>query len=113
MLMGLVEKVWRLCAFAGNATTVESAIRSMSMNADIGMRGLCQLRVVTGLERSALRCRRESGLFAAKCARRFSMLLSTASGYGTVGMRSGKPFLDVKAGTIDVQSIQVVPRATT
>lgn len=43
----------------------------------------------------------------------FRCFLSTASGYGTVGMRGGKPFLEVRAGTIDAQSIEVVPRTTT
>jgi hypothetical protein len=33
----------------------------------------------------------------------FRSFLSTATGYGTVGVRAGKPFLDVKSGAIDVQ----------
>ena len=33
--------------------------------------------------------------------------LSTATGYGTVGVRKGKPFLQVKAGTIDVRKIEL------
>jgi uncharacterized protein (DUF608 family) len=33
----------------------------------------------------------------------FRSFLSTATGYGTVGVRGGKPFLDVKSGAIDVQ----------
>jgi uncharacterized protein (DUF608 family) len=36
----------------------------------------------------------------------FRAFLSTASGYGTVGVRAGKPFLDVKSGRIDVQEIK-------
>ena len=32
----------------------------------------------------------------------FRSFLSTATGYGTVGMRSGKPFLEVRSGRIDV-----------
>ncbi|HPM81185.1 MAG TPA: GH116 family glycosyl hydrolase [Candidatus Anammoximicrobium sp.] len=36
----------------------------------------------------------------------FRCFLSTASGYGTVGMRNGKPFLDVKSGTIEVREIR-------
>ena len=35
----------------------------------------------------------------------FRAFLSTASGYGTVGVRGGKPFVDVKSGRIDVQKI--------
>jgi uncharacterized protein (DUF608 family) len=31
--------------------------------------------------------------------------LSTATGYGTVGVRNGKPFVEVVAGSIDVESI--------
>ena len=36
----------------------------------------------------------------------FRSFLSTASGYGTVGVRGGKPFLEVKAGTIEVRQIK-------
>ena len=36
----------------------------------------------------------------------FRSFLSTATGYGTVGVRGGKPFLDVKAGTIEVRQIR-------
>ncbi|MBN1290379.1 MAG: hypothetical protein JXB48_00945 [Candidatus Latescibacteria bacterium] len=37
----------------------------------------------------------------------FRSFLSTATGYGTVGLKNGKPFLDVKAGKIDVQNVMV------
>jgi hypothetical protein len=33
----------------------------------------------------------------------FRSFLATATGYGTVGVKQGKPFLEVKAGTIDVK----------
>jgi uncharacterized protein (DUF608 family) len=36
----------------------------------------------------------------------FRSFLSTATGYGTVGVRRGKPFLEVKAGTIDVKEMK-------
>jgi uncharacterized protein (DUF608 family) len=36
----------------------------------------------------------------------FRSFLSTASGFGTVGVRAGKPFLDVKSGVIDVKEIK-------
>ena len=39
--------------------------------------------------------------------------LSTATGYGTVGVRAGKPFLDVKGGAIDVREIKYEPARTT
>jgi hypothetical protein len=39
----------------------------------------------------------------------FRAFLSTATGYGTVGVRAGKPFLDVKAGAIDVRGIKYDP----
>ena len=41
----------------------------------------------------------------------FRSFLATASGYGTVGVRAGKPFLDVRAGRIDVARIAYTPRA--
>ena len=33
-----------------------------------------------------------------------SGFLSTATGYGTVGVKRGKPFVEVKAGRIEVQA---------
>jgi uncharacterized protein (DUF608 family) len=39
----------------------------------------------------------------------FRSFLSTATGYGTVGVRRGQPFLEVKSGTIDVQRMDYVP----
>jgi len=39
----------------------------------------------------------------------FHAFLATSSGYGTVGVRHGKPFLTIVAGTIDVRSMRYVP----
>jgi hypothetical protein len=39
----------------------------------------------------------------------FRSFLSAATGYGTVGVRDGKPFLDVKSGRIDVQQVDYAP----
>ena len=36
----------------------------------------------------------------------FRAFLSTATGFGTVGIRDGKPFLDVKGGSIEVNRIE-------
>lgn len=36
----------------------------------------------------------------------FRSFLSTATGFGTVGIRDGQPFVEVKAGQIDVQRIE-------
>jgi len=41
----------------------------------------------------------------------FRSFLSTATGYGTAGVRSGKPFLDVRSGRIDVVRTEYRPRA--
>jgi hypothetical protein len=41
----------------------------------------------------------------------FRCFLSTASGFGTVGVRGGKPFLDVTAGSIEVTRIDYTPAA--
>ncbi|MBN2476422.1 MAG: hypothetical protein JXB62_17545 [Pirellulales bacterium] len=41
----------------------------------------------------------------------FRAFLSTATGLGTVGIRDGKPFLDVKSGSIDVDRIRVGRRS--
>jgi hypothetical protein len=41
----------------------------------------------------------------------FRSFLATATGFGTVGLENGKPFLEVRHGEIDVQHIQVHRRA--
>ncbi|HEU0038720.1 MAG TPA: GH116 family glycosyl hydrolase, partial [Verrucomicrobiae bacterium] len=40
----------------------------------------------------------------------FRSFLSTTTGYGTVGVKNGKPFVDVKAGTIEVKEIKFSAR---
>ncbi|MDD5350049.1 MAG: GH116 family glycosyl hydrolase [Chthoniobacteraceae bacterium] len=37
----------------------------------------------------------------------FRAFLSTATGFGTVGVRDGKPFLEIKAGQIDVKKMEL------
>lgn len=39
----------------------------------------------------------------------FRSFLATATGYGTVGVRDGKPFLETRSGTIDVLEIRYRP----
>jgi hypothetical protein len=39
----------------------------------------------------------------------FRSFLSTATGYGTVGVTDGKPFVQVVSGRIDVREIRYVP----
>jgi hypothetical protein len=41
----------------------------------------------------------------------FRSFLSTATGYGIVGVKKGKPFLDVKSGNIEVKEIKFTARA--
>jgi uncharacterized protein (DUF608 family) len=41
----------------------------------------------------------------------FRCFLATATGYGTVGVRGGRPFCDVRSGTIPLQRIAYTPRA--
>ena len=41
----------------------------------------------------------------------FRSFLATATGYGTVGVRGGQPFLDVRAGRIEVARIAYTPHA--
>ena len=36
----------------------------------------------------------------------FRAFLSTATGYGTVGVKNGEPFLEVRHGTIEVERIE-------
>ena len=37
----------------------------------------------------------------------FRSFLSTGDGFGTVGLKNGKPFLDVKMGDIDIEKVIV------
>jgi hypothetical protein len=39
----------------------------------------------------------------------FRSFLATASGYGTVGVRNGQPFVEVVSGTIEVQRMDYRP----
>lgn len=41
----------------------------------------------------------------------FRSCLSTATGYGIVGVKKGKPFLAVKSGNIEVKEIKFSARA--
>lgn len=38
----------------------------------------------------------------------FRSFLSTATGFGTVGVKEGKPFLEVKMGTIPFEKIEFI-----
>jgi uncharacterized protein (DUF608 family) len=41
----------------------------------------------------------------------FRCFLATATGYGTVGVRGGQPFLEVRSGTIEVARMDYLPHA--
>ena len=41
----------------------------------------------------------------------FRCFFATATGYGTVGVRKGKPFYEAKAGTLDIRETRYVKRA--
>jgi hypothetical protein len=41
----------------------------------------------------------------------FRSFLATATGYGTAGVRGGRPFLEVRQGAIDVARMDYRPRA--
>jgi hypothetical protein len=40
----------------------------------------------------------------------FRAFLSTATGYGTVGVKDGEPFVEVKSGTIPYERIDFLPK---
>jgi hypothetical protein len=40
----------------------------------------------------------------------FRAFISTATGFGTVGVKDGAPFLEVRHGTLEVESIEQLPR---
>ncbi len=39
----------------------------------------------------------------------FRVFLSTATGYGTVGVKNGEPFVEVKAGVIPLEKLMYAP----
>jgi uncharacterized protein (DUF608 family) len=41
----------------------------------------------------------------------FRGFIAAATGYGTVGVKDGKPFVEVRRGTIDAKRVQYTPRA--
>jgi hypothetical protein len=40
----------------------------------------------------------------------FRSFIATATGYGHVGVKNGKPFLEVKSGSIETREIKYMPR---
>jgi uncharacterized protein (DUF608 family) len=40
----------------------------------------------------------------------FRSFFATATGYGTIGVRRGKPFIEVAAGTINVENLNYIPQ---
>jgi len=42
-----------------------------------------------------------------KIGNNFKSFLSTATGFGTVGLKNGKPFIDMKSGDLDVKKVMV------
>jgi hypothetical protein len=41
----------------------------------------------------------------------FRCFLATATGYGTVGVKGGQPFVETKSGTIEVRRIEYTPKS--
>ena len=37
----------------------------------------------------------------------FKSFLSTAAGFGTVGLKNGRPFIDIKMGNLDIKHVYV------
>ena len=67
------------------------------------------LQALTGIRYDAID---KTLIFEPKVSGDFRSFLSTATGYGTAGIRNGKPFLEVKSGKIEVKKMEdrrVVP----
>ena len=45
-----------------------------------------------------------------KIGNNFRSFLSTESGFGTAGLKNGKPFVDVKSGEIDIREVNISGR---
>jgi uncharacterized protein (DUF608 family) len=62
------------------------------------------LQGLTGVRYDAL----EKTLFIdSRIGKNFRSFLSTASGFGTVGLENGKPFIEMKSGSLDVERVFV------
>ncbi|MGB6338508.1 MAG: hypothetical protein WBF32_01935 [Candidatus Aminicenantaceae bacterium] len=48
-----------------------------------------------------------------KIGNNFRSFLATSSGFGTVGLKKGKPFVEVKMGSLDVEHVLVSGKAMT
>jgi len=109
MLMGWSRKGWRLSAHVAPVMTDACAIRSMNMNAAIGMRAPFILRSAPGTERRTLRRGRQSAASEAEYRRRLPEFFSDGHRLRHSRRADGKPFLDVASGTIEVRDVHFIP----
>lgn len=67
----------------------------------------CELQFDSGTYRCKYDAVTKTMHIESKAGKNFRSFLSTASGYASVGLKNGKPFIEVKNGEIEVKEIIV------
>ena len=112
MLMGLVQEgleIVRICR-----DRYDGRVRNPFNEYECGhwyARAMSSYGLLQGLTGARYDAVEKTLYLEPKIAGDFRGFLSTATGYGTVGVKEGKPFLDTKSGTIEVKEIKYTAKA--
>jgi hypothetical protein len=107
MLMGLVEEgldIVRACR-----DRYDGRVRNPFNEYECGhwyARAMSSYALIEGLSGARYDAVEKVIYLRPRIAGDFRSFLSTATGYGTVGMKDGKPFVEVKAGSIEIREIK-------
>jgi uncharacterized protein (DUF608 family) len=107
MLMGLVEEgldIVRACR-----DRYDGRVRNPFNEYECGhwyARAMSSYALIEGLSGARYDAVEKVLYLRPRIAGDFRSFLSTATGYGTVGMKDGKPFVEIKAGAIEVRAIK-------
>jgi uncharacterized protein (DUF608 family) len=107
MLMGLVEEGLEIVRACRNR--YDGRVRNPFNEYECGhwyARAMASYALLQGLSGARYDAVDKVLQFRPNVAGDFRAFLSTATGYGTVGRKDGKPFVEVKSGTIEVKSIK-------
>jgi len=107
MLMGLVQEgldIVRACR-----DRYDGRVRNPFNEYECGhwyARAMSSYALVEGLSGARYDAVEKTLYLRPRVAGDFRSFLSTATGYGTVGIKDGKPFVEVKSGTIEIRTIK-------
>jgi len=74
-------------------------------------RAMSSYALLQGLTGVPLRCGGQGAYIAPSIRGDFRSFLATAAGYGIVGVKNGKPFVESVHGKIDTKDIHYTPKA--